>query len=113
MPKIVSVQLTDHSAEVLAAMKEKAILALNVIGQDAERFAADECPVDTGRLRASISNKVIDDELAMYVGTNVEYAPYVELKDASHQTGKAHFLRDSIANHGDRYKSTLEAALKS
>ena len=35
------------------------------------------CPVDTGRLRASITTEKIDT--ATYgVGTNVEYAPYVE-----------------------------------
>ena len=35
------------------------------------------CPVRTGRLRASITTEKIDTA-AYAVGTNVEYAPYVE-----------------------------------
>ncbi len=35
------------------------------------------CPVDTGKLRASIT-PVIESWAAGYVGTNTEYAPYVE-----------------------------------
>ena len=34
------------------------------------------CPVDTGVLKSSITH-VVEDEVGM-VGTNVEYAPYVE-----------------------------------
>ena len=38
------------------------------------------CPVDTGRLRASLSYQVTTDAdgVVGYVGSNVEYAPYVE-----------------------------------
>ena len=35
------------------------------------------CPVDTGKLRASIT-PVIESWAAGYVGTNTHYAPYVE-----------------------------------
>lgn len=38
------------------------------------------CPVDTGRLRSSITNELGNDGgLVAVIGTNVEYAPYVEL----------------------------------
>ena len=48
----------------------------------------------------------------MYIGTNVEYAPYVEYGDnATHKTGGAHFLRDAAAEHGEHYKQIMEAAL--
>lgn len=114
MASLTIINLIDNSAKVLAEMKEQALIGMKSIGQEAEGYAKDECPVDTGRLRNSISNKVIDSEVAMYVGTNVEYAPYVELGDkARHVVGKAHFIRDSIATHGERYKDILEAALKS
>ena len=94
-------------------MKEQVNNALKAIGQTAEGYAKDDCPVDTGRLRNSIANEVFEEENAVYIGTNVEYAPYVEYRDnASHQTGKAHFLRDAAANHGDHYSAILEAALK-
>lgn len=112
MAEITSVELIDNSEKILSEMKKQVILGLKSIGQEAEGYAKEECPVDTGRLRNDINNKVIDSEAAVYVGTNVEYAPYVELGDASHVVGKAHFLRDSIANHGDRFKAILEAALK-
>lgn len=39
------------------------------------------CPVDTGRLRSSITNEIGQDGqgLVATIGTNVEYAPYIEL----------------------------------
>lgn len=103
--------------EILSAMNAQAIAALESIGQEAEGFAKEDCPVDTGRLRNSISHDVNADEKEVYIGTNVEYAPYVEYNEkARHDPpefggGKAHFLRDAAANHGDYYKSILEAAL--
>ena len=46
-----------------------------------DRAAKRLCPVDTGRLRSSITNELGADGqgLMASVGTNVEYAPYVEL----------------------------------
>ena len=46
-----------------------------------DRAAKRNCPVDTGRLRSSITNEVGQDGegLVAVIGTNVEYAPYVEL----------------------------------
>lgn len=46
-----------------------------------ERAAKQLCPVDTGRLRSSITNEIGQDGegLVAVIGTNVEYAPYVEL----------------------------------
>ena len=114
MPKVINIQVkNDHTAEAIAAMKQQALLALEAIGQEAEGYAKEECPVDTGNLRNSIAHEVIDQEPAVYIGTNVEYAPYVEYRDkASHTTGNAHFLRNSVTNHVDHYKQILEAALK-
>ena len=42
-----------------------------------EAEAKKACPVDTGKLRASIT-PVIESWAAGYVGTNTHYAPYVE-----------------------------------
>lgn len=46
-----------------------------------DRAAKNNCPVDTGRLRSSITNRLAHDSqgLVGIVGTNVDYAPYVEL----------------------------------
>lgn len=45
-----------------------------------ERYAKERTPVDTGRLRSSISGQVEGTGTGVRgrVGTNVEYAPYVE-----------------------------------
>lgn len=123
MAKLVMSEVIDNSDEVIEAMREQAITALMAIGQAAEGFAKDECPVGSpestgipgyigGTLRGSISNEVVEDELAVYVGTNVEYAPYVEFKDINHMVGRAHFLRDSIAEHGDLYQEILQTSLQ-
>lgn len=123
MAKLVMAEVIDNSDEVIEAMREQAITALMSIGQMAEGFAKDECPVGSpestgipgyigGTLRGSISNEVVEDEMAMYVGTNVEYAPYVEFKDMEHMVGRAHFLRDSIAEHQDLYLEILQTALQ-
>ena len=42
-----------------------------------EARAKELCPVDTGKLRASIT-PVIESWAAGYIGTNTHYAPYVE-----------------------------------
>lgn len=69
MPRITAVQIIDNSAEVLAAIKKQVLLGLESIGQEAEGYAKDETPVDTGRLRNSISHEVVENEDAVYIGT--------------------------------------------
>lgn len=46
-----------------------------------DRAAKQLCPVDTGRLRSSITNEIGQDGegLVATIGTDVEYAPHVEL----------------------------------
>ena len=112
MPKIVTTEIIDHSPEVLEAMKQQVLLGLESIGQECEGYAKKDCPVDTGRLRNSIAHQVVDTEKAVYIGTNVEYAPYVEYGEYKHTVGKNHFLRDAATNHSDHYKAIMEAALK-
>ena len=72
----ISVKVDDHSDEVKAALAEAKERALEAIGLAAEGYAKLRTPVDTGRLRNSISHAVSGD--SAYIGTNVEYAPYVE-----------------------------------
>ena len=106
------VQVTDNS-EVFKNAKNKAVAAaLEAIGLTAEGHAKKGCPVDTGRLRNSISHAVDAREESAYIGTNVEYAPVVELKDSYHKVGKAHFLRDAAGVHGEEYKRIAETILK-
>ena len=69
----------DYSDEVLDAMQDAVARALERIGMQAEGYAKDLTPVDTGNLRNSITYDIDKDERKVYIGTNVEYAPYVEL----------------------------------
>lgn len=48
----------DYSDEVLEAFDEACLRALERCGLQAEGYAKDLCPVDTGALRNSISHKV-------------------------------------------------------
>ena len=50
--------------------------ALNEACMVVEKDAKQRCPVDDGTLRGSITSEVEDNQ--GIVGTNVEYAPYVE-----------------------------------
>lgn len=72
-----SVQFTDNSDKVLSEFEQAIARALERIGSQAEGYAKDLCPVDTGRLRNSISHKVDKGGDAVYIGSNVEYAGYV------------------------------------
>lgn len=68
------VVIKDNSAEFLKALPEQLEQALTAIGLTAESYAKQECPVDTGRLRNSITHAVEAGEQAVYIGSNVEYA---------------------------------------
>ena len=60
--------------------------ALKKLVAKTARNAKRNCPVDTGRLRSSIVSRVekdFDDGLVGIVGTDVEYAPYVEFGTSS------------------------------
>ena len=98
----------DNTDEVLAALKMAKKRGLEAIGLTAEGHAKKETPVDTGRLRNSISHAT-DDEAA-YIGTNVEYAPYVEL-GARGRPG-VHMLQRAASEHGSEYKQIMENAMK-
>ena len=111
MAKVVEVTFEDNSEQVLEAMNEQVLAWLEAIGEDAAGTAADKAPVDTGRLKSSISSAVVADEKAAYIGTNVEYAPYQEFGTSRGIKGK-HFLQFGATAHQDEYKSLLEQYLK-
>lgn len=69
------VDYKDYSEEVLAALEKGIKNGLEAIGLTAETYAKKATPVDTGRLRNSISHET--DKEAVYIGTNVEYAAFV------------------------------------
>ena len=108
-----SVTIKDNSKEVIKELHHKMPLVLEALGMEGEGNAVSEITtmgaVDTGRLRGSISHAK-DDESA-YIGTNVEYAPYVEL--GTYRMRARPFLRNAVANHSDDYKRIIESGLKS
>ena len=85
---------------------------LEALGIEAEGNAVTEITtmgaVDTGRLRGSISHAVARD--STYIGTNVEYAPYVEL--GTYKMASRPFLRNAISKHVDEYKQLILDGLK-
>lgn len=106
----IDVKITDNSDEILDALSEQIEQALIAIGLTAESYAKQECPVDTGRLRNSITNAVRTDEKAVYIGTNVEYAAFVELGTSRMKARP--YLRPAATEHTAEYKSLAEQALK-
>ena len=104
------IKFTDNSKEVLEAMQQAAVRALEKCGLTAEGYAKKLAPVDTGNLRNSITHTVDDGEPAAYIGTNVEYAPYVEL-GARGRKG-AHMLQRAATEHTDEYRRLMEDSMK-
>lgn len=87
MADLGGVVFDDYSADVLDAMHDAVVQALERCGEQAEGYAKDLTPVDTGNLRNSITHQVDDGESTVYIGTNVEYAPYVELGTGRYTEG--------------------------
>ena len=97
--------LTELNTELERAMQE-AVLIL-------ETEAKKNAPVDTGRLRGSITNivrYVADDVIEGRIGTNVEYAKYVEL-GTSKQAAQP-FLRSALRNKYSEVVSIIQEAIE-
>ena len=103
------VDYKDNSKQVLSALEKGIKNGLEAIGLTAETYAKKETPVDTGRLRNSISHTV--DGEAAYIGSNVEYAPYVEL--GTSRAKSHHMLQKAATEHSAEYKQLAEDAVKS
>lgn len=136
MAKVVDFKFTDNSKEIEAAMKDKISSWLKAIGEDAASTSAEFVPVDTGRLKGSISSVVDEENQQVFIGTNVEYAIYHEFGTGKYASGGGgrstpwafqdkdgvwhwtagvparHFLQFGCTAHQDQYKQMLEAALK-
>lgn len=134
--------IQNNIPEVLEALKGATEKALTEVGIKAEKYAKALCPVGTpestgkkgyrgGTLRNSITFVVEGDELI--IGSNVEYAPYVELGTGPYfntppewlqyvtekGSGEGHgyvrprpYLRPAIEDHLDEYKRIIQNELK-
>lgn len=99
----------SYAPECLTAENQAMQKALEIIGGKAETYAKRLCPVDTGNLRNSITHQQFDERTEV-VGSNVEYAPYVELGTV--KMGARPFLRPAAEGHVAEYKSILETVMK-
>lgn len=139
-----NINITEsHVDEVISALNAAKPKILETIGLKAEKYAKALCPVGTvestgkkgyrgGTLRNSITHQIDDDTLS--VGSNVEYAPYVELGtgpnftpppewesfDTPKGNGVGHgyvkprpYLRPAIEEHLSEYADIIEKELKS
>lgn len=100
----------DHTSEVASAFNSALMTALEEIGLVAEGYGKKLCPVDTGRLRGSITHGVISSEKVAYIGTNVTYGKYVEL--GTYKMKAQPYIRPAVLNHKDEYKSILKTRLE-
>ena len=102
------VKFTSNRAAVLANVSDAKARALEIIGGMAESYAKQLCPVDTGNLRNSITHAQADEDTEV-IGTNVEYAPYVE--NGTWKIKPHHFLRRAAENHANEYKAVIQNEL--
>lgn len=134
----------DNTNEILDNLDDAIERALEAIGLQAEGYAKAACyAVDTGLLRNSITHAIAGKQAAIanytattpkkgkknegsygsapyeehtvFIGTNVEYAPYVEFghKLPSGKTvAGIHFLKNGVSGHSTEFKQLAEAALK-
>ena len=102
--------MKDNTDEVLSALEKAKKRGLEAIGLTAEGHAKKITPVDTGRLQLRNSISHATDDEAAYIGTNVEYAPYVEL-GARGRPG-VHMLKRAATEHTDEYKRIMEDSMK-
>ena len=127
-----SVEFHDNSRLFKEAFDAAIARALERCGMQAEGYAKDLAPVDTGNLRNSITHKVVGDEV--YIGTNNEYAAYVELgtgkyADGGRQDpwvyqddeGRWHhtngqraqpYLKPAVADHQQTYRNIIKDELE-
>ena len=100
----------NHTDEVLEAAAEQVAVALEAVAMQAENYAKLLCPVDTGNLRNSISHEA-DDQSAV-IGTNVEYASYVQRVEMGTSRQKAQpYLEPALSEHLDEYEEIIEEYL--
>ena len=83
-------------------MREAKTDALTAIIIVAEDKSVRLVPVDTGRLRADISHFVEPDGRFALLGTNVDYAVYVEL--GTFKQVAQPFIRPGLEGHEQEYQ---------
>lgn len=109
MSSIKGVSITDNSRIFIDAKDQAVAQALEAIGMKAEGYAKRLCPVDTGRLRNSITHQQAG-RMTEEIGTNVEYAAYVEM--GTRRTKAQPYLRPAAEDHSSEYVNIAKKYLK-
>lgn len=102
--------LADHTDAIIQAMGKAIARALEAVGIEAEGDAKELCPVDTGRLRNSITHIIDAGGDWAAIGTNVEYAEYVH--NGTSRSKAQPFLTDAVTQNADKYRSITERMMK-
>lgn len=128
------IEITDNSSLVREEFQAACLRALEKCGLTAEGYAKPLCPVDTGNLRNSITHQVVSGEPAVYIGSNSEYAAYVELGTGKYYPGGRKtpwvyqdakgnwhltygqrarpYLKPAVADHASTYKEIIEGEMR-
>lgn len=119
--------LENNKDAVLRELDRKVDKTLTMIGLQAVGYAQEYAHVDTGNLRNSIQSEVDMSDDSVVIGTDVEYAPYVEfghLQEVGRFVPKIKkrlvqpkapaypFLRPAIEQHLEEYKRIAEDVMK-
>jgi len=106
-----SYRLESNLPKVMGMFEQNKRKALDAVGLETSGRAKEITPVDTGRLRSSITWQKRDTSVD--IGTNVEYAIFVhEDLDAFHRTGEAKFLTKAVTRHEDRIRHLIKAGME-
>ena len=107
--KVIENNISEVTNEAEAAIGR----ALEMIGLQGERHAKEaltqQGAVDTGRLRNSVTHQVISED-SVAIGTNVEYAPYIEF--GTYKMDARPYIRPAIEDYINEYKQIIENELK-
>ena len=97
----------DGGSEILKAVRD----SLMMVQRGAKK--PPRMPVDTGRLRASITPSIVQiaNSVQGIVGSNVEYAPYQEL-GTSRGVPARRFLAGAVEDAKDRIIRLIEAVFE-
>lgn len=108
------IKFEDNSKKVLDELDIKKTLALNMIGQKAvsiwKMIITDKGIVDTGRFRNSAEFEVDKAESKVVIGSNVEYAPTLELGGKG-RTGRPS-LKPTVTEYAEDYKNITKQILE-
>lgn len=103
-------QLKRWTANVTKQVELDVKQIVKETGYQIEADAKLLSPYETGHLRRSISTEVSTDGMSAEIGTNVEYAPFVEF-GTSKQSAQA-FLTPAFLKHEDSFIKKMEQMAK-